>query len=572
MATYELSAFTEQELLDAGSGNGSNLGVGDSFTMPADNDAVISVWDNDGRLSGDSRWNENSTDKYGQIASITVDGVEVGNGGQIYAEKFFWVCDDAGNWYILLEIEQENASGDYFVFYDYYGLPEEGAELSLVSSRNITRCWEPRYDDMMQEPPFAPPIALNDMIEITEDESIGDASADAQLNVLANDFDVDSDFALTSVTNGAVGEAFTVTTAGGVEISVTIAADGSLTFDAAGQFDALNVGECDSFVIEYTIGDADGGESSANVTVVIHGAHDGPIAVADHFATTESGTITGNILENDDANGNDVAVASISADGQTFNPGDTFEITTEGGRTGTVTVQADGSFTFETNGQFDDLGEGETDEAVLSYLVTGDIIGENLIINGDFENHGELTRGYGDNRWDVFDSIEGWTTPTGQLEIQQGVHGGTAANSATNSILELDSHDSTDTNAGISQTVNIAEDGMFVLSLDYSPRQLGDLIGETSGVAVIVNGEVIANIASDTVGYENYSFTLDLAAGDNVIGFAGTGVDDTYGALLDNIELRGVATSEAEVSIVITGENEGPVAADDGFVVTEASN
>jgi len=61
--TYEFTAFTEDALLEAGSGNGSNLGYGDSFTMPATADTTFVVTDNDQYLSGDSRRNENSNDR-----------------------------------------------------------------------------------------------------------------------------------------------------------------------------------------------------------------------------------------------------------------------------------------------------------------------------------------------------------------------------------------------------------------------------------------------------------------------------------------------------------------------------
>ena len=81
--TYNFTAFTEADLLAAGSGN--DLGYGDTFTMPGSASVEFSVTDNDNRLSGDSRHNENSNDKHGQQASITQDGQEVGNGGQIYA-------------------------------------------------------------------------------------------------------------------------------------------------------------------------------------------------------------------------------------------------------------------------------------------------------------------------------------------------------------------------------------------------------------------------------------------------------------------------------------------------------
>ena len=95
--TYEFTAFTEDALLEAGSGNGSNLGYGDSFTMPATADTTFVVTDNDQYLSGDSRRNENSNDRSYQTATITVDGEEAGNGGQVYGEKYFWVWGSSGN-------------------------------------------------------------------------------------------------------------------------------------------------------------------------------------------------------------------------------------------------------------------------------------------------------------------------------------------------------------------------------------------------------------------------------------------------------------------------------------------
>lgn len=141
--TYEFTAFTEADLLDAGA-EGSGVSCGDTFTMPAGATTCIEVTDNDAFLSGDNYCNENANDKYGQQASITgEDGNELGNGGQIYAEKYFWVCDDAGNWYVMIEIEQEGSNDDFFTFYTGHGytVPEEGTELTVYSSRNVKGDW-----------------------------------------------------------------------------------------------------------------------------------------------------------------------------------------------------------------------------------------------------------------------------------------------------------------------------------------------------------------------------------------------------------------------------------------------
>lgn len=139
--TYEFTAFTEADLL---SGNDTNLGCGDTFTMPGQATTCISVTDNDSSLSGDNWCNENANDSSGQQASITGEnGEELGNGGQIYAESYFWVRDNNGNWYVMIEIEQEGGSGDYFAFYNGYGYstPEPGTELTVYSSCNVKGSW-----------------------------------------------------------------------------------------------------------------------------------------------------------------------------------------------------------------------------------------------------------------------------------------------------------------------------------------------------------------------------------------------------------------------------------------------
>ena len=138
--TYEFTAFTEEALLSAGSENGSNLGYGDSFTMPASADTTFVVTDNDPYLSGDSWNNENANDSSYQTASIIVDGEEAGNGGQIYGEQYFWVWGhESGQWYLMIEIEQEGTGDDYFTFYNAYGVPQEGETLTVECGGNILK-------------------------------------------------------------------------------------------------------------------------------------------------------------------------------------------------------------------------------------------------------------------------------------------------------------------------------------------------------------------------------------------------------------------------------------------------
>lgn len=142
--TFEFTAFSEADLLKAGD---HNLGCGDKFVMPGQATVCITVKDNDSALSGDCY--DNATDKYGQWAKIDAGGTEAGNGGQIYAESYYWVSDQNGNWYVMIEIEQEGTNDDYFTFYTggHYQMPPAGAHLTVRSQCDISGDWL-KYEDL----------------------------------------------------------------------------------------------------------------------------------------------------------------------------------------------------------------------------------------------------------------------------------------------------------------------------------------------------------------------------------------------------------------------------------------
>ncbi|MEM7267835.1 MAG: VCBS domain-containing protein [Pseudomonadota bacterium] len=270
--TYEFTAFTEDQFLSDGD---TNLGVGDSFTMPAAADALITVTDNDSRLSGDSKHNENANDKKGQEASIEVCGEEVGNGGQIYAEKYFWVCDQYGNWYLMIEIEQEGGGDDYFAFVDDYGIPPAGAELYVACCGNVS-CWQPKYKDLTGGDLNTGPEAIADTILIQENDTIGDAGADHQLNILDNDSDAEGAVSLVSVGGADPGTAVMVQASNGAMVEVTVDSEGNVSFDTGDAFDDLNEGETASIELSYVIEDENGKTAESTITINIAGENDGP--------------------------------------------------------------------------------------------------------------------------------------------------------------------------------------------------------------------------------------------------------------------------------------------------------
>lgn len=137
--TYNFTAFSANQLLSQGT-LGSSVSIGDCFKMPTAADTSFCVKDDDSRLSGDACRDENADDWSGQTASITTLGQPAGNGGQIYAESYFWVQDQYGRTYMLIEIEQE-CGGSYYTFSGSCGLPPAGSLLKIVGQCNVSGDW-----------------------------------------------------------------------------------------------------------------------------------------------------------------------------------------------------------------------------------------------------------------------------------------------------------------------------------------------------------------------------------------------------------------------------------------------
>ncbi|MEL7226206.1 MAG: Ig-like domain-containing protein, partial [Cyanobacteria bacterium J06576_12] len=90
-----------------------------------------------------------------------------------------------------------------------------------------------------------------------------------------------------------------------------------------------------------------------------------PAAANDDGSTPEDQVLTANVLANDtDADGDTLSVSAIN--GQTADVGQ--EITLDSGAL--LTVNADGSYSYDPNGQFDALNEGETGSDSFTYTTT----------------------------------------------------------------------------------------------------------------------------------------------------------------------------------------------------------
>ena len=199
------------------------------------------------------------------------------------------------------------------------------------------------------------PVAVDDTATVTDPTSI------FAIDVLDNDFDPEGDLFFlnqieTQPTKGIVFEN----------------PNGSVSFNPNGDFDDLLPGETDTVSFTYTVTDGIGVSAPATVTVTVVGINDAPVATNNNYTLTENQTLnTGNVIRDDtgsgidsDADGQTVTVHSIN--GSTVIVGQPFELATGL----SVTVNQDGSFSFDPTTYYDSLTTGESAMTSFTYVIT----------------------------------------------------------------------------------------------------------------------------------------------------------------------------------------------------------
>lgn len=217
--------------------------------------------------------------------------------------------------------------------------------------------------------------------------------------------------------------------------------------------------------------------------------------------------------------------------------------------------------------------------------VTYDQHGSNLIVNGSFEDgHPQL----GGSDWDIYTAIPGWTDGADGIpfEVQTGGVGGINAEDGK-ALIELDGDfqgnghgtatpNPLHTDATIQQTIATTAGEDYVLTFWYSPRP--DHSGGTdgapnndSGLNVLWNGVVIDSIDSTNLPSGWQQITLHVTGtGDDVLAFQGTGPEDEFGALIDNVSLNSVnpTLDDEDTTLNGVGVQGGPGDDGSGVVAT----
>ncbi len=174
-----------------------------------------------------------------------------------------------------------------------------------------------------------------------DDAATTEEDTPVTIDVLANDTDLD-------------GDTLTVTGASSPDGSVTINADGTITFTPAENFNGETT-------ISYTVEDGNGGTDTATVTVTVTPVNDDPVANDDTSSTDYNTAVVVDVLAND-----------------TDVDGDTLTVTGATSPDGDVTINADGTITFTPTTGFSgdatieytvDDGNGGTDTATVTITV-----------------------------------------------------------------------------------------------------------------------------------------------------------------------------------------------------------
>lgn len=212
-----------------------------------------------------------------------------------------------------------------------------------------------------------------------DDAFVTDEATTVTLDVLLNDSDRNGDLlTITHIAGKAISVGATVTLTSGAR--VTLNADMTLRYDPADAWSVLDHGQSGQEDFSYTVSDGRGGVRSATVAVTVQGvgntvstpdpvqtpeANLVPTATGDYASTTEKSVVSGNVLSNDsDPDGDPLTVMSVN--GNATAVGQTITLAS-GAR---LTLRVDGSYSYDPNGKFNALNDGQKATDSFTYAVS----------------------------------------------------------------------------------------------------------------------------------------------------------------------------------------------------------
>ncbi|HEX8222539.1 MAG TPA: hypothetical protein VF605_01840, partial [Allosphingosinicella sp.] len=190
--------------------------------------------------------------------------------------------------------------------------------------------------------------------------------------------------------------------------------------------------------------------------------------------------------------------------------------------------------------------------------------GQDILVNGSFEQVNGT--GTATANGALYTSMPGWTISNSQgvERVPSGTFGTAAADGSY--FLDMDGQGGFGSNADISQTIVLATNQSFTLSLSYA-NTAGMVDGvegpENSGALYVYwNGNAVGIIGTDEAAFGTKTFTVSGLVGNNTLRFQGVGTQDGRGVSLDNVKLVANATqgsANLNVSQTVTGLTAGQI-------------
>ena len=237
------------------------------------------------------------SDEFSEVLVSLNDGSSTslfGTGGNDYVQKVFGdggssTPRDVSEASVLLDLGTQ-AAGTYTLT-----LGGRNNKKTTTSENTVILVDDVVVTSTIADPSNDPPTATDDAISAGEDGPPAGTNVITTNNGNGVDSDPNGDALTVSRVDGLtgnVGQAINIVSSGGRTGQVTIEADGALTFDPLGNFEALGQGDSDTLTVDYTISDGRGGTDTATVTVTVNGVNDAPtLTVNDGVSVTTAGEV-----------------------------------------------------------------------------------------------------------------------------------------------------------------------------------------------------------------------------------------------------------------------------------------
>ncbi|WP_417387873.1 Ig-like domain-containing protein, partial [Gimesia sp.] len=456
------------------------------------------------------------------------------------------------------------------------------------------------------------PVAENDVFTTDEDTAIFNANLFADTgNGADSDVDQSDSFTVTGIkegmTTGTVGSAFTLASGA----TVLIRANGTFDYNPNGAFEGLGVNESDTDTFTYTIDDGNGGTDTATVTITINGVNDAPVAQDDELSTDEDTVLNGNLFDDNnhgqdsDADDND-SFTIVEVNGQTADVGQTITL----GTGALLTVNSDGTFSYNPNGAYEELGlnyltgdnftykiqdsQGATDTAFVSISIDGvndaptvsavaiSAVEDGPTVNGSFAGDDiDLDDDPGDLTYNItVQPAEGTVQNNndGTFTFNPGADFQDLAEGETR--LATFTYTATDSHGAVSGTQSVT---VTVTGVNDTPTTATDSLAATEDGGTVTTGVLADDVDSDDDADSlSYAITnqpiegIASANGDGTFTFdPGDDFQDLSAGETREVSFTYTATDKhglfntGTVTVTVTGVNDPPTAGDDEIDATE---